>query len=136
MSSRKQVCFDDSMTDAPLNPNAIACGDCLDVLQQIAPGSARLIYLDPPFNTRKTRRGTGDSTDTYADHFGATGDYIAFLKPRLAVMQRALAPNGLLFFYGDFAGPDTTSRSFWTSFSRSMRAAAGSSSTKSSGATV
>ncbi|HQY24818.1 MAG TPA: site-specific DNA-methyltransferase [Thermoflexales bacterium] len=90
------------MPDATLQAGTITQGDCLDVLPRVAPGSAQLIYLDPPFNTRKTRRGTGDSTDTYADHFGATGDYIAFLKPRLAVMQRALAPNGSLFFHGDW----------------------------------
>ena len=30
---------------------AIIQGDCLDVLPRVAPWSARLIYLDPPFNS-------------------------------------------------------------------------------------
>ena len=90
------------MTSAEANPNKVIHGDCLDILPRVAPGSARLIYLDPPFNTRKTRRGTGDSTDAYADHFGATADYISFLRPRLEAMQRVLAPNGSLFFHGDW----------------------------------
>ncbi|MEO6061132.1 MAG: site-specific DNA-methyltransferase, partial [Thermoflexales bacterium] len=86
----------------PALPGTIIQADCLDVLPRVAPGSARLIYLDPPFNTRKTRRGTGASTDTFADHFGSTDDYIMFLRPRLEAIQRALAPNGSLFFHGDW----------------------------------
>lgn len=83
-------------------PGALVQADCLDALDRVAPGSARLIYLDPPFNTRRTRRGTGAAPAEYADHFGSPQDYAAFLRPRLMAMRRALGPSGSLFFHGDW----------------------------------
>ena len=33
-------------------------GDCLDVLRELPDGCARLIYVDPPFNTGKVQQRT------------------------------------------------------------------------------
>lgn len=99
----------------------IVLGDNLAVLQGLPDGCARLIYIDPPFNTGAARRHTrlrtvqdddGDRTgfggrryrseplETLAwdDHFE---DYAGFLAPRLVEARRVLAADGSLFFHID-----------------------------------
>jgi len=81
-----------------------------------------MIYIDPPFNTGKSRSHTqiktvgsetGDRTGfqgqryttvpvgtrTYADCFD---DYLSFLEPRLAEAHRVLSPRGSLYFHNDY----------------------------------
>jgi site-specific DNA-methyltransferase (adenine-specific) len=83
---------------------------------------AQLAYLDPPFNTGRTRRRTtlravadpdGDRAGfggrryrtertlgpAYADTFD---DYLGFLEPRLAEVRRALTPSGTLYLHLDY----------------------------------
>ncbi len=79
--------------------NRLIAADCLEVLPRLKAGSTRLIYLDPPFNTGVRRRGRAGS---YEDAFGAPADYIAYMRPRLEAMLRALAPDGSLFFHCDW----------------------------------
>jgi site-specific DNA-methyltransferase (adenine-specific) len=100
----------------------IVLGDNLEVLRRLRDGFARLIYIDPPFNTgaeqRRERIATvrdaeGDRTgfagqryrsvrlgsQSFADHFD---DYLAFLEPRLREARRILAPDGSLFLHVDY----------------------------------
>jgi len=99
----------------------IALGDCLDVLQGMDAGVARLVYLDPPFNTGKVQERTRLRTvrDADGDRNGFTGeryrtevlgssawndvfdDYLGFLAPRLEAAWRVLTPDGSLFFHID-----------------------------------
>jgi site-specific DNA-methyltransferase (adenine-specific) len=99
----------------------IALGDCLDVLQGMDAGVARLVYLDPPFNTGKVQERTRLRTvrDADGDRNGFTGeryrtevlgssawndvfdDYLGFLAPRLEAARRVLTPDGSLFFHID-----------------------------------
>jgi site-specific DNA-methyltransferase (adenine-specific) len=99
----------------------IVLGDCLDVLGGLGDGCARLIYLDPPFNTGKVQRRTRLRTvrDAEGDRTGFKGaryrtevlgssawrdaydDYLGFLAPRLAEARRVLAADGSLFFHID-----------------------------------
>jgi site-specific DNA-methyltransferase (adenine-specific) len=99
----------------------IVLGDCLDVLSELPDGCARLIYVDPPFNTGKDQRRTSLRTvrDDAGDRTGFKGeryrtevlgsvawrdafdDYLGFLAPRLAEARRILAPDGSLFFHID-----------------------------------
>lgn len=88
----------------------------------MAEGSVDLIYVDPPFNTRKTQTHTrirtvaaseGDrtgfagkrydtvalGTQSFADVFS---DYLAFLEPRLREAYRLLAEHGTLYVHLDF----------------------------------
>jgi site-specific DNA-methyltransferase (adenine-specific) len=103
--------------------NRIILGDNLDVLPTLPDAFARLIYIDPPFNTGKTqrrermrvrhqpgeahRRGFGgrgysvekiDSPD-YPDRFD---DFLAFLIPRVRASLRCLSKDGSLFVHLDF----------------------------------
>ena len=100
----------------------IVLADCLDVLQAMDEGVARLVYLDPPFNTGKVQERTRLRTvrDTAAgDRVGFKGeryrtevlgrsawndfhdDYLGFLAPRLEAARRVLTPDGSLFFHID-----------------------------------
>ncbi len=94
----------------------------LDVLRILPSNSVQLIYIDPPFNTGKTRvkkmlktirSEQGDrigfqghqykseiiSEMSYEDHYE---DYLSFLEPRLREAHRILAPNGSLYFHIDY----------------------------------
>lgn len=96
-------------------------GDNLDVLRDLPDGFARLIYIDPPFNTgrrqlRHTMRVRRDDAGTagfkgagyrrettasraYADAFD---DYLGFLRPRIEQARRVLAADGALYFHIDY----------------------------------
>lgn len=79
-------------------------GDCLDVARELLTGSARLIYLDPPFLTQKTHTlGTRDRTREFSfdDLWSSHEDYARFLDPRLREFHRILADDGSLFFHCD-----------------------------------
>ena len=99
----------------------IVLGDCLDALTGLEDGCARLVYLDPPFNTgmvqertrlRTVRDADGDRTGFKGERYrtevlGSTAwkdaydDYLGFLAPRLAEARRILTPDGSLFFHID-----------------------------------
>ncbi|TPV93431.1 MAG: site-specific DNA-methyltransferase, partial [Myxococcales bacterium FL481] len=87
------------------------------------PGSSfRLIYIDPPFNTRKRQARTRLETvrDDAGDRIGFGGrryrsailgeqgyadafdDYIGFLGPRLEQAHRVLSDDGSLFVHVDY----------------------------------
>ncbi|MBU4465630.1 MAG: site-specific DNA-methyltransferase [Actinobacteria bacterium] len=106
----------------------IHLGDNLDVARGLPSGAFTLIYLDPPFNTGRTReraveiavavepeptqsrsvrtgfhgrdyeRLRGDLR-TYDDRFD---DYWGYLEPRLAEAWRLLAPDGTLYVHLDY----------------------------------
>jgi site-specific DNA-methyltransferase (adenine-specific) len=91
--------------------NTIIHADCLIALQSLLAGCAHLIYLDPPFNTNSRRVlpsssgggvGGGGENASYHDAFGPAADYIAYMRPRVEQMRRALTPNGSLFFHCDW----------------------------------
>jgi len=99
----------------------IVLGDNLDVLRALPDGLARLVYVDPPFNTggeqRRTRLRTvrdedGDRTGFKGERYrtevlgssawrDAYDDYLGFLAPRLIEARRVLAADGSLFFHID-----------------------------------
>jgi site-specific DNA-methyltransferase (adenine-specific) len=97
-------------------------GEALALLPSIPRASARLIYIDPPFNTGKpqargrirvTRDDAGDRTGfggrryrseslaspAYQDAFG--DDSLAFLLPRIEAALSSLTPDGSLFVHLD-----------------------------------
>ncbi|MCC4909276.1 site-specific DNA-methyltransferase [Microbacterium sp. cx-59] len=100
---------------------AIHQGDNLAVARRLPDGAFTVIYLDPPFNTGRSRtriaavdaavpdvrRGFRDREYTrlrgdlgvYADEFQ---DYWAFLEPRLLESWRLLADDGTLYLHLDY----------------------------------
>ncbi len=100
----------------------IVQAECLQYIVTLPEASFPLIYLDPPFNTRKTqqrrrirafadeggqRQGFGGkryrtealAAPVYADRFE---DFEAFLIPRLEQAYRLLSPTGSLFVHLDY----------------------------------
>jgi site-specific DNA-methyltransferase (adenine-specific) len=100
----------------------ILLGDNLPLLGTFAAEAFQLIYIDPPFNTGKSRTrktlqtvpdGEGDRTgfqgrryktrlleqSSYRDQFD---DYLAFLAPRLEEAHRLLKNTGTLYFHIDY----------------------------------
>jgi site-specific DNA-methyltransferase (adenine-specific) len=96
--------------------------DALDALPTLPAAVARLIYIDPPFNTgrpqtrerlRVTQDESGDRTGfggrryrserfdspRYSDSFS---DYLDFLMPRIEAGLRCLTPDGSLFVHLDY----------------------------------
>ncbi|BDV32031.1 hypothetical protein Microterr_26910 [Microbacterium terricola] len=102
-------------------------GDNLDVVRGFADGSVTLIYLDPPFNTGRSR-GRAVETAVPRDAPSAGGqvkagyrgrdyerlvgdlrryddrfdDYWGFLEPRLVEAWRLLADDGTLYLHLDY----------------------------------
>ncbi len=101
----------------------IILADNLEVLPTIEKESVDLIYIDPPFNTRREQRHTriqvtrddvaGDregfhgrryrtsvlGTGSFDDRFD---DFLGFLEPRLHEAHRILSPQGSMFVHLDY----------------------------------
>jgi DNA modification methylase len=74
-------------------------GDCLDVLAGRPAAFAELAYLDPPFNTgRRHRAAAGDYPDCWPD----IDAYLAYLRPRVEAVHRALTPDGAILLHCDW----------------------------------
>jgi len=102
--------------------HTIVQADNLDYLRTLPDGCARLIYIDPPFNTgreqfrRRLRTVRDDQGDRVGFHgaryrtieLGRSGwsdvfdDFQAFLAPRLEEGRRILAPDGSFFLHIDY----------------------------------
>jgi site-specific DNA-methyltransferase (adenine-specific) len=100
----------------------ILLGDNLEFLPEFADESFQLVYIDPPFNTRKEQRRRTLQTvpDESGDRVGFQGrryatrllaessyrdsfeDYLGFLEPRLREARRLLTRSGTLYFHIDY----------------------------------
>jgi site-specific DNA-methyltransferase (adenine-specific) len=100
----------------------ILLGDNLELLPAFADESFQLVYVDPPFNTRKRQKRVTLQTAAEAggDRVGFGGrryatrllaessyrdsfeDYLAFLDPRLREARRLLTQSGTLYFHIDY----------------------------------
>ncbi len=99
----------------------IHLGDSLDVLATLPEGFARLVYIDPPFNTGQVQKRTRMKTQaheegervgfggkrykvehvessTYEDSFD---DFIGFLMERVRASVRCMTPDASIFVHLD-----------------------------------
>jgi DNA modification methylase len=72
-----------------MNTDEVITGDCVDVLGQMPPGCADLVFADPPFNI-------GYQYDVYDDR-RAKADYLAWTEKWLTAVTRVLKPTGAFF---------------------------------------
>ena len=103
----------------------IVRGDCLDVLGRLPSGFARLVYIDPPFNTGETQKRTrvkvtrtdegtrrgfhgaryevekSSSRSARASYVDRYDDYPAFLLPRIEAALRCMTPDASIFVHLD-----------------------------------
>jgi len=96
-------------------------GEALTVLETLPEGCADLVYVDPPFNTGRRRRGdrlrvvldgAGDRQGFAGrryrtEHIAGSGfddrsdDYLQWLRPRLEQTRRVMAAHATLYFQID-----------------------------------
>jgi site-specific DNA-methyltransferase (adenine-specific) len=79
-------------------------GDCRKVLPELAAGSVRLAYLDPPFLTQRVQRlSPRDRSREYSfsDVWSGHEQYGDFLYECLSEVKRVLSDDGSLFFHCD-----------------------------------
>lgn len=92
-----------SNTPSPMDAE-LRHGDCRAILPAIEAGSARLVYLDPPFFTQKVQRlGTRDRRQEFSfdDLWSGHAQYAEFLHACASELWRVLAPDGSLFLHCD-----------------------------------
>jgi site-specific DNA-methyltransferase (adenine-specific) len=105
-----------------LTESEVVLGENLEVLSGLPDGWFQMVYIDPPFNTRReqTRRNMATVADEEGDRTGFEGrryrtellesssyrdsfdDYLGFLAPRLEQARRVLDPTGTLYFHIDY----------------------------------
>jgi site-specific DNA-methyltransferase (adenine-specific) len=105
-----------------LDDDLVIVGENREVLERLPDGFFDLIYMDPPFNTRRaqSRRTLSAVADPEGDRVGFKnrryrsqllrtlsfedefGDYLGFLEPRLSRARELLAPHGTLYFHIDY----------------------------------
>ncbi|MDQ1351361.1 MAG: hypothetical protein QG657_1663 [Acidobacteriota bacterium] len=78
--------------------------DCLEVLHDLPPSCADMVYLDPPFFTQREHRlSTRDREMEFSfdDRWDSASDYATFLEDRLIEIHRILKATGSIFFHCD-----------------------------------
>jgi site-specific DNA-methyltransferase (adenine-specific) len=111
-----------SADELTLDDDLIIGGDNAVALAKLPTGAFDLVYLDPPFNTGRSRarQTLAVSRDSNGDRTGFGGrryrsrllqslsyddafaDYLGFLEPRIARAYELLAPHGTLYFHIDY----------------------------------
>lgn len=79
-------------------------GDCLTGLKEIEEESADLVYLDPPFFTRKRQSlKTRDNSKEYSfeDTWESIEEYVRYMEKRLEECRRILKSSGSVFLHCD-----------------------------------
>ena len=109
---------------SPDGPNLVLEGENLEQARRLPEGAFAMIYLDPPFNTGRSRQAVetttrrrpdgdggrtgfgGRSYDTIrrmlAEYDDSFTDYWEFLEPRLAEAWRLLSSTGTLYLHLDY----------------------------------
>ena len=87
--------------------NLILEGDCLNQMRTIDRKSVDLIYLDPPFFTkRKHKLQNRERTKEFCfdDIWGSEEIYAEFLRERMMLMKEILKEDGTIFIHCDKNG--------------------------------
>lgn len=92
----------------PLPVDEIVVGDCLDLLGRLPAGSIDVAFADPPYNLqlagdlfRPNQSRVAGVTEDW-DRFGDFAAYDRFTRDWLALVRRALKPNGTLWVIGSY----------------------------------
>ena len=113
----------ETTTTLQMENSQIILGENMDWLPLIPDASCRLIYIDPPFNTKtvqKRDRMTIQRDEMAGTREGFAGrryavqkitspsyvhvfdDFVGYMRPRLEEAYRILTPDGSLFFHIDY----------------------------------
>ena len=88
--------------------NRVARADAKDLGLHVAPASAQLVYLDPPFAVgvrfgarTRAKEARADGPVAYDDRWPSLDAYLAWLEPRLRPAYAALGARGTLWLHLD-----------------------------------
>lgn len=83
--------------------DGVVCADNLALMGGLEDGCCDLIYVDPPFNSKRVFRKAGQSSYGFDDrHEGGLEGFVKFLRARFIQMHRLLSPRGLLYVHLDW----------------------------------
>jgi len=76
---------------ALLDTRIIYCGDCLDPLRKLPDACVDLIYIDPPFNSKRNYEvfwGEAKERRSFDYRHASTQAYIDYMRPRCVELAR------------------------------------------------
>lgn len=87
-----------------MDTNIIYCGDCLLKLQEIPSDSIDLIYIDPPFSSKRNYVAFWQEQEKrhFEDRFENVRAYIDYMKPRVEQLYRVLKSTGSFLYHCDW----------------------------------
>ena len=85
-------------------------GDSLGIGGGLPGGLVDLVYMDPPFFTKrdqvggvpKHRKGDGNGALAFTDSWADMAAYLQWLRPRVEAMRRLLKPSGVFLLHLDW----------------------------------
>ncbi len=90
-----------SLVDA----RVIYCGDNLDQLPRLPNHCIDLVYIDPPFHSKRNHQvfwGATKEKRAFEDRHASTEAYIDFMQPRCVELARVLKPAGSFYYHCDW----------------------------------
>ena len=88
--------------------NVLAQADALDLGRHVAPGTAALAYLDPPFAVgarfgarTRAREHRASGPIAYDDRWPSLAAYLSWLEPRVRAVRTALSTQGTMWLHLD-----------------------------------
>ncbi len=88
-----------------LKHNSIVCGDCEEWLQFIPDNEVDLIYIDPPFFSKKDHGmiwGNGYEERAFKDRWkGGIENYIEWMEPKIKIAKKKLKDTGVIALHCD-----------------------------------
>jgi DNA modification methylase len=81
------------------------CGDNLEKLRELPAGCVDLVYIDPPFNSKKNYEvfwGETREKRSFDDRHESTQAYVGFMRPRCVELARVLKKTGVLYYHCDW----------------------------------
>lgn len=87
-----------------MDTNMIYCGDCLVKLKDIPDESIDLIYIDPPFSSKRNYVAFWNEQEKrhFEDRFENVRAYLDYMKPRVEQLYRVLKPTGSFYYHCDW----------------------------------
>jgi len=84
-----------------ISKSSIHCGDNIELLPQIPSNSIDLIYIDPPFYSKR-QYGDKQGNMQFTDVFSSMDGYCAFIEARLKESRRVLKETGSIYIHCDY----------------------------------
>ncbi len=83
--------------------NNVYCGDCYNLMRELADETIDAIYMDPPFFTQETQKLTNKEGVEYSfeDSWEDMESYVKYIKKRLMECKRILKKTGSIFVHCD-----------------------------------